>query len=396
MKGNLTRRGERSWRLKYDIGSDAAGDRQIRYVTLRGTKAEAQKAAAKILASVATGTHVDPSSETVRDFAERWLRDWADANVSNKTWTRYSQLLRKHLCSRAGSLPIQKLKPADLQAVYAAMARDGLAPLTRLHMHRVASTMLKHAMQWGVVARNVAGMVDAPRAKAKEIEILSPVQVGTVLDALRGKPPYPIVAVALGTGLRRSELLALRWRDVDLDGGTLRVEQALEQTQRGGLVFRPPKTQHGRRTVTLAPSTVAVLREHWRVQQERRLFFGLGKAGADALVFCSWDGSPYLPSTLTLQWRRAMQAAGLNATLHSLRHTHASTLIAAGLDVLTISRRLGHGSPAITLGVYGHLFRPDDRAAAIWAALLRRPPQSYTRRRRPRSACAPRPSRDAA
>jgi|SRR5215813_4998034 len=155
----------------------------------------------------------------------------------------------------------------------------------------------------------------------------------------------------------------MRWQDVDLDGGTLQVEQALEQTQRGGLVFRPPKTQHGRRMVTLAPSTINVLRTHWKSQQEHRLFFGLGKSPADALVFTSWDGSPYLPSTLTLQWRRAMKRAGLKATLHSLRHTHASTLITAGLDVLTISRRLGHGSPVITLGTYGHLFKPDDRAA---------------------------------
>jgi integrase len=373
MKGHLQRRGERSWRLKYDIGSDAAGDRQTRYVTLRGTRAEAQRAAAKIIASVADGVHVDPSTETVSAFVERWLADWADSNVSNKTWTRYAQLLRKHLCGRFGSVQIQKLRPADLQALYAAMARAGLADRTRLHTHRVVSTMLKHAMQWGVVARNVATMVDAPRVKAQEIEILNPAQVQTVLASLRDKPPYPIVAVALGTGLRRSELLALRWQDVDLDNATLRVEQALEQTKRGGLVFRAPKTRHGRRTVTLAPSTVTVLREHRKAQLEQRLLLGLGKPSDDALVFASWDGSPYLPSTLTLQWRRAMKAVGLKATLHSLRHSHASTLIAAGLDVLTISRRLGHGSAAITLNVYGHLFKPDDRAAAIMEATFALP-----------------------
>jgi integrase len=368
MRGNLTRRGHYSWRLKFDL--PGKGKRETRYATLRGTRAQAQAEASKIMAAVATGMHVDPSTETVSAFVERWLRDWADANVSNKTWTRYAQLLRKHLCSRVGSLPIQKLKPADLQGLYAAMARDGLAPLTRLHMHRVASTMLKHAMQWGVVARNVATMVDAPRVKAREIEILTPAEVSTVLEALRGKPIYPIVALALGTGLRRSELLALRWSNVNLDGAALRVEQALEQTQRGGLVFRAPKTRHGRRTVTLAPSTVAVLRDHWRAQQELRLALGLGKAPDDALVFSSWDGSPYLPATLTLQWRRAMKRAGLKATLHSLRHTHASTLIAAGLDVLTISRRLGHGSPAITLNVYAHLLKPDDRAAAVMEEAL--------------------------
>ena len=361
--GNLTRRGTRSWRLKYDVPGN--GKRETRYVTLKGTLKEAQAQATKILATVASGTHVDPSTETVAQFIERWLKDWADSNVSNKTWTRYAQLLRKHVAGRVGRVPIQRLRADDLQRVYAAMAKDGLADRTRLHAHRVVSTMLKHATQWGVVSPNVAGMVDAPRVKHQEIEILTPGEVSTVLRTLRGKPSHPIVAVMLGTGLRRSETLALRWQDVDLDGGTLRVEQALEQTQRGGLVFKGPKTRHGRRTVTLAPATVAVLRDHRKEQLEQRLLFGLGKASADALVFASWDSSPYLPSTLTLQWRRAMKRAKLNITLHSLRHTHASTLIAEGLDVLTISRRLGHGSPAITLNVYGHLIKPDDRAAAI-------------------------------
>src|SRR5262245_5876225 len=200
--------------------------------------------------------------------------------------------------------------------------------------------------------------------------VLSPAQIQTVLDTLRGRSLFPIIAVALGTGLRRSELLALRWKDVDLDAGYLRVEQALEQTKRGGLVFRQPKTKYGRRMVTLAPSTVAVLREHRTAQQEQRLFLGLGRAEPSSLVFASWDGSPRSPNALTKEWSLAMKKVDLSATFHSLRHTHASTLIASGLDVLTISRRLGHGSPAITLNVYGHLFKPDDRAAAIMETAL--------------------------
>jgi integrase len=365
MRGSLTRRGRSSWRLKYDLGTDAAGKRQRRYVTLRGTKAQAQAQATKILATVSTGEHVDPSVETIAAFVERWLRDWADANVSNQTWAGYAQMLRKHLSGRVGLVPIQKLRAADLQAIYAAMAKDGLADRTRLHLHRITRRMLEHAVQWGVVSRNVADMLDAPRVRETEVEILSPAQVQTVLETLRDKPLYPIVALALASGLRRGELLALRWQDVDLDGGALRVEQALEETQRGGLRFKAPKTRHGRRTVTLPPVTVTVLRDHWKVQQEQRLFLGLGKAPADALVFGDWDGAPRSPRALTHQWTAAAKTAGVQATLHSLRHTHASTLIASGLDVLTISRRLGHGSAAITLNVYGHLFKPDDRAAAI-------------------------------
>jgi integrase len=369
MRGSIVRRGKSSWRVKFDVGI-TAGKRETKYVTIRGTKAAAQAEAAKIIASTATGQFVDPSKETVTQFAERWLRDWVASNVSSKTFTRYEQLLRKHLCARVANTPIQKLRAADLQSIYAAMAREGLADQTRLHVHRVTHRMLGHAQQWGIVAANVAAVVDAPRVKAREIEVLTTAQIQAVLGTLRGRPLYPIAAVLLGTGLRRGELLALRWQGVDLDGATLKVEQALEETKRGGLVFKAPKTRHGRRAVTLPPSTVALLREHWRVQQEQRLALGLGKAPPDSPVFADWDGSVRSPHWLTQLWRKAMRRAGLKATLHSLRHTRASTLIASGLDVLTISRRLGHGSPVITLGVYGHLFKTDDRAAAIMEAAL--------------------------
>jgi integrase len=372
MRGNLTRRGKASWRLKFDADRDpATGKRLTKFVTLHGTRRQAQEEAAKIMAAATTGEHVDASRETVASFVERWLHDWADANVSNKTWTRYAQLLRNYLAARVGRVPLQKLRAADLQAIYAAMAQNGLADRTRLHLHRVTHTMLKHAVQWGAVARNVATMVDAPRVQAREVEILTPIQIRTVLDTLRGKSLHPIVATALGTGLRRGELLGLRWQDVDLDAGHLRVERTLEQTKRGGLLFKAPKTKYGRRLVTLPPLTVTLLREHRRAQLEQRIALGLGKAPADALVFAAWDGSTRSPNGVTKEWTAAMHKAGLTATLHSLRHTHASTLIASGLDVLTISRRLGHGSPAITLGVYGHLFKPDDRAATIMEAALK-------------------------
>lgn len=374
MRGNITRRGKSSWRIKFDVGT-TGGERETKFVTVRGTKRQAQAEAARIIAGIATGQYIDASGETVSQFAERWLRDWADDNVSNKTWTRYAQLLRGHLAARVGHLPLQKLRAADLQSVYAAMAQDGLADRTRRHLHRVTHTMLKHAAQWGAVARNVASMVDAPRVQAREVEILAPAQLQTVLETLRGRALYPLVATALGTGLRRGELLALRWQDIDLVGPQphLRVERTLEQTKRGGLLFKAPKTHYGRRLVTLPASTVTLLHEHRKAQLELRMALGLGKASDDALVFPNWDGSTRSPNGVTKEWALAMRKAGLKATLHSLRHTHASTLIASGLDVLTISRRLGHGGPAITLGIYGHLFKTDDRAAAIMEAALRGP-----------------------
>jgi integrase len=246
MRGNITRRGERSWRIKFDVETSAAGERETKYVTVRGTKAQAEAEAAKIISGITTGQYVDASRETVAQFAERWLRDWAAGNVSNKTFDRYEQLLHKHVCARVGSLPIQKLRAANLQTVYAGMAADGLADRTRLHAHRVVHRMLRHATQWGVVHQNVAGLVDAPTVADKEIETLTAQQVQAVLQTLRGRSLYPVAATALATGMRRGELLALRWQDIDLDGAKLRVERSLEQTKRGGAPSRPPSSWQGR------------------------------------------------------------------------------------------------------------------------------------------------------
>jgi integrase len=363
---SIIRRGK-SWRLKIE-GARVNGRRNTSYITL-GTvsRREAEAKAAKIIAAIGSGEYVDPSKETVAAFGERWLRDWAEQNVSAKTAERYEELLRT-ACQHVGGVPIQRLGAPDLARLYASLA--AWSPRTRLHLHRAISRMLKHAVQWGVIARNPATMVDAPRVAASEIEILSAVDTQRALTALRGRTLYPIAAVALGTGMRRGELLALRRSDVDLDRAVLRVEQALGWTQRDGLAFRPPKTSYGRRSLTLAPSTVTVLREHLRAQLEQRLKLGLGKPAEDDLVFPNWKGEPRLPGSVTKEWAMAMRPLGITATFHSLRHTHASELIRGGVDILAISRRLGHGSAAITLSVYGHLIRPDDRAAQVIEASL--------------------------
>lgn len=371
MKGNLTRRGKSSWRLKFDAGVDPeTGKRVTKYHTLHGTKAKVQEEAAKIVASTVTGSYVDHSRETVAEFITRWLKDWAAANTSNKTYQRYEQILRRHVEPHIGKLAIQKVRAADIQSVQAKAVTAGLADRTRLHVHRVLHRMLKHAAQWGVVQQNVATLIDAPTVAGKEIDILTPAALKTVLASVHGRSIHPIAITALGTGMRRSEILALRWQDVDLDQAALRVERSLEQTKRGGMLFKAPKTRHGRRTITLPASLVSALRAHWKAQQEQRLMLGLGKAPPDGLIFCELDGAPRSPNALTKEWSALMSKADVKATFHSLRHTHASTLIASGLDVLTISRRLGHGSPAITLGVYGHLFKTDDRAASIMEAAL--------------------------
>jgi integrase len=226
-----------------------------------------------------------------------------------------------------------------------------------------------------VVSRNVASAISAPRVEPKEVEILSADQIALVLDRLQGHRLYPIAALALATGMRRGELLALQLGDLGLEAATLRVERSLEETA-AGLRFKPPKTKHGRRSISLPAHAVAMLRAHWRQQLEHRLALGLGKPEPSTLVFSHPDGSPISPDNLSRDWRRTCRSLGLPLVMfHALRHTHASALIASGLDVVKISRRLGHSSPLVTLRTYAHLFETssDSAAAAAIENVLRTP-----------------------
>ncbi len=372
MTGHIRKRGATSYELKFDIDPDqATGKRKVRYASFKGSRKEAQIELARLVSEYAAGTAIDPSRMTIADFVARWERDWAKHNVSAKTFERYSEINRKHVVARIGNTRIQKLRPVDLNELYGSLLRDGqgyrggLSPRTVGHVHRCIHRWLGHARQWGIVRQNVADDVCPPRVEETEIQILSASAVQTVLKRLTGRILYTIGMVALSTGMRRGELCGLRWKDIDLDRSLLHVEQSIETTK-AGLKAKSPKTRHGRRTITLPTSAVSELRAHRKRQSEHRLKIGLGKAPDDSAVFANWEGNVRSPDALTKEWAVSMADIGVEATLHSLRHTHASHLIAAGLDILTISRRLGHGSPGITLKVYGHLFaNRDDRAADV-------------------------------
>jgi integrase len=162
--------------------------------------------------------------------------------------------------------------------------------------------------------------------------------------------------------------VALRWKDIDFDKGIVRIERSVEQT-RAGLRIKPPKTKSGRRNVAISPWLTAELRAHRTRQNERRLSLGLGRAPDDSPVFASWDGSIRSPHGVSQKFALAMKALGIDCTLHGLRHSHVSQLIAGGVDVLTVSRRIGHASPSVTLDVYGHMFGDtDSKAAAVMEA----------------------------
>jgi len=379
MRGNITRRGKNSWRIKFDIGRDPiTGKRETRFVTVRGTRKDAERELTRLLGANDGGVFVETTKTTVGAYLDHWLDNVASLAVTPKTLERYRGLVAKQIKPHLGNSLLQKLKPAQVQEWHAKLLRGGrhdggtLSPRTVTHAHRVLTKAVNDAVKAEIVPRNVASVVSPPRGEDVEIEILSASQVAEVLAKMRDVALYPIVVVALATGLRRGELLALQWGDVDLAAARLRVERSLEQTAGSVVRVKPPKTKRGRRNVSLPADAVALLRRHRASRLEQRLALGMGRLADDAWIFGHLDGSTRSPRAVSEEWTRNVMSLKLPAvTFHALRHTHASALIAANVDVLTVSRRLGHGSAAITLKVYGHLFaNTDDNAAAIINTVL--------------------------
>jgi integrase len=247
-----------------------------------------------------------------------------------------------------------------------------LAARTVGHAHRVLHCALANACSLETINRNPAAAVKPPKVSADEVEILTQTQIAQVLKTLEGVPLYSLVVLAIATGMRRGELLGLQWCDIDLDGSCVRVERSIEQT-RTGLRFKHPKTKAGRRTISLPATAVAVLRKHRQARLEFQMKIGAGRLPDDALVFCDADGAPCSPLGVTQAWARLVKVHDLpKVTLHSLRHTHASALINGGMDIVSVSRRLGHGNPTITLSTYSHVFneKKDGGAAEIIDTVL--------------------------
>lgn len=227
MKGHLVHRGKdpKTWSLVIELGRDPqTGKRRQKWISFKGTKREAQAALTDLLKELNEGTFVEPSKETVGQYLDRWLRDYAKPSLRQTTYESYESVIRVHVTPAIGHIPLAKLKPVHLQQLYAARLADGradgrpggLSATTVRYIHAVIKEALKHAVKWGLLARNVADAVDPPRISRREQQAWSPEEAQRFLAAVREDRLYPLYLMAITTGMRRGELLGLRWQDVDL------------------------------------------------------------------------------------------------------------------------------------------------------------------------------------
>ena len=329
------------------------------------TQQEAIKAARKANQQKDQGTLIVTEDQALSTFLTTWLQDTARPRLRYRTYERYRELIELHILPTLGKTKLQKLAPQHLQKLFNQKLEEGYAPQTVKHMHRVLHCALNDAVKWSLVARNVCDVVDAPRVPKQEMKVLTIEQAHRFLKAAQGDPLEALFVLALTTGMRRGELLALQWEDIDFSCELLHVRRTIACIPNQGFVTSEPKTAKSRRAICLTDLAITVLKRHRKHQDEARQ--KVGNTWQDQhWVFCTEVGTPLDPTTMLRYsfWPLLERAEIPRLRFHDLRHSSATLLLVMGVHPKVVQELLGHSNISMTLDTYSHTI-PSLQADAI-------------------------------
>lgn len=371
MAGSISRRG-RTWCLVYDIAPDPLTNRRRqRRVGGFRTRREAEQELTRLLRERDTGTTLDPSRMTTAEYLLHWLETDVRHRVRQSSYEKYRYGIARHLTPRLGHVPLLSLRPAHVSALQSGLRDDGLSAASISGVRVVLHAALKQAVRWQLVPRNVCEAVPAPRVERHERTLWSREDLARFQAALSSDDDSTLFALAIRTGLRRGELLGLRWSDINLDTGRLTVRRGLVKVA-GGVKEEGTKGRRGR-ALDLSPGEIALLRAHRQAQLVLRLAAGSAWQDRD-LVFAlppgrdperHPGGRAYSPTTFLRHWRLLLARAEVPYLRpHDLRHLNATLLLEAGVHPRVVQERLGHANVGITLDTYSHVAPSLGREAA--------------------------------
>lgn len=379
MSGSVRHLGRDKWQVRYEIGTDADGRRIQKSFTWHGKRREAEAELRRRLEELDNR----PRALAGRDLmVGQYLTDWLESisgALAPKTRESYEAIIKVHLIPAFGARPLRRLTALDIETYYR-RALDGESPALRdparktrvrrlsartvLHHHRLLRKALGDAVRKRMLAWNPVDQVTAPKAGRHEAPVLTDAEIRDVLAQARGHRLYLPILLAVVTGMRRGEILALRWKDIDFETGEIRVTRSLSETRREGVVFKGPKSESSRRVIRAPQALLEALREHKAAQAKAQLLLGPDYTD-HGLVLPTATGAPWHPNRFTNTFRPFMKRLGYGqVSFHGLRHSHATELLRANVHPKIVSERLGHRNIFVTLDTYSHVLPDLQQTAA--------------------------------
>ena len=348
-EGTVYKRGDGLWVAQVTLPN---GKRKAKYSR---TQAVVKDWLLEQRRQITDGVFVDDKKITFGNFLDQWFNDIAIPRLKPSTITTHSSVIKNHIMPAIGDIRLSHLSPAHLQSLYSQKLKEGLSNRTVKYIHTIIHQTLDQALKWGLVARNVSDAVDAPKPDKSSVEPLTQAQVQRLLEALKDDRLYAFYVVSLGCGLRRGEALALTWDAVDLEDGTLYVQQIIQHIIGQGLVISEPKSEKSRRVVVMPDFVKEALKIHKGNQVVESEY-----------VFHTSVGTPFYPRNIVRHFKKILDKAGLpgHIRLHDLRHTFVSFMLSQNVPPKDVQEIAGHASFKTTMDIYGHLMPGAQREAA--------------------------------
>ncbi len=353
-EGSIYETTDGRWRAEVSLGYQANG-KPRRKVIYGRTRLDVSEALKRTLREQQVGINVKPERQTVSSFLDSWLDGTVRPKNRPQTLRSYSWLVNTHLKPHLGKLTLEKLSPQRVQTFLAERHSSGLSAGTVKHIRATLRAALSHAHRWGLVHQNAAKLVTIPRGDRYKPSVLAPTEAREFLRIASAHRSGPLLITGITMGLRRGELLALRWRDIDLETASIHVRHSLERVKGRGLNLSEPKSEKAKRSLRLPGVTVKALTEQRQAQQVARQWAGSRWVDGD-FVFTTSIGTPLPPETVNGELASALEAARLpHIRFHDLRHSCASLLLSLGVHPKLVQETLGHSTFALTMDTYSHM-----------------------------------------
>jgi len=365
MTGHIAKKGEKYY-VVLDVDADETGKRKQKWYSGYKTKKEARIALEQMLADIQRGEYVNPSNITLAQYLDEWLEDSKKPVLAPKTYELYEAIIRLYFKPLLGGRELSKLTPSILQRYYTYLREEtDLSNTTINYHHKLLRQALDHAVKWLYITKNPCDVMDAPKKNKPEMKAWSVADAQKAQKIFKDAPIYLHVMLAIYTGMRKGEICALRWIDIDFANATCVIRRTAQRVSRK-LIFKEPKSEKSARLVVLQQNIIDILKQEKKKQAENRLLMGGSYITEfEGHISVREDGHYIEPGYVSKKFQKilAKNTELPKIRFHDLRHTNASIMLASGIDMKTISERLGHSQIGITMNLYAHVSVEMQRKA---------------------------------